>query len=159
MPGTAIEALQNSQKFRVGTLVLYPYPYPHPGIFKRAYPYPGYCAAVVHNSQKFRVRVRMSYRTYRSSGTGNTRENTLVWFCTYPTEHWKYGWSKLNIKIEMPSKLSEIADLTRISRYSTNKIDKTEYPKKKRKRMLNTRLRIQIPSKLSEIADPTLFSR
>ena len=60
--------LQNSQKFRGGTRILYPYPYPHPGIFTRAYPYPGYCAMGVQNLQKFRVRVI-----------------PRVWFCKYPT--------------------------------------------------------------------------
>ena len=49
VPGTGMEVLQNSQKFRVGTRMLYPYPYPHPGIFTRAYPYPGYCATGVQN--------------------------------------------------------------------------------------------------------------
>ena len=58
------------QKFRVGTRMLYPYPYPHPGMFKRAYPYPGYCATGVQKLQKFRVRVPMSYRTCRNSGYG-----------------------------------------------------------------------------------------
>ena len=54
VPGMGMDVLQNSQKFRVGTRMLYPYPYP--GIFTRAYPYPGYCATGV--------------QTYRSSGYG-----------------------------------------------------------------------------------------
>ena len=61
-----------SQKFRVGTQMLYPYPYPYSGIFKRTYPYPysgifkrtypypEYCATGVQNLQKFRVGVLMS---------------------------------------------------------------------------------------------------
>ena len=36
----------------------------------KAYPYPGYCATILQKSQKFRVRVWGSYRTYRSSGYG-----------------------------------------------------------------------------------------
>ena len=42
-PGTGTEVSQNSQKFRVGARMLYPYPHPQPGIFKRVYPYLGYC--------------------------------------------------------------------------------------------------------------------
>ena len=57
------------QKFRVGIRMWYRYPNPHPGMFKRAYTYPGYCATDVQNLQEFRVRVWM-YRTYRSSGYG-----------------------------------------------------------------------------------------
>ena len=34
------------------------------------YLYPGYCATDLQNSQNFRVRVRGSYRTFRSSGYG-----------------------------------------------------------------------------------------
>ena len=65
------------------------------------YPYPGYCGHgrtevpevpgtgmnVVQNFQKFRVRVWMPYRTYKSSLKGNTRVNTPGTVCTYPTEH------------------------------------------------------------------------
>ena len=51
------------------------------------YPYPGYCGTGVHNLHKFRYECRTEltevpgtgmivYRTCRSSGTGNTRENT-----------------------------------------------------------------------------------
>ena len=41
-----------------------------PGYCNKVYPYPGYCATVLQKSQKFRVRVWGSYRTYRSSGYG-----------------------------------------------------------------------------------------
>ena len=44
-----MEVLHNSQKFRVGTPMLYPYPYQYPDNFTRAYPYPGYCATGVQN--------------------------------------------------------------------------------------------------------------
>ena len=36
----------------------------------------------VQKLHNFRVRVWMSGRIYRRFGTGNTRQNTLVWFCT-----------------------------------------------------------------------------
>ena len=41
-----------------------------PGYCNKVYPYPGYCATVLQKSQKFRVRVWGSYRTYKSSGYG-----------------------------------------------------------------------------------------
>ena len=56
----------------------YPYPYPHPGIFKRAYPYSGYS---LRYGRTELTKVGYGYecrtfRTYKSSGTGNTRKNT-----------------------------------------------------------------------------------
>ena len=77
-------------------LRLYPYPYLTSGISTGPYPVPGYFPAGVPNLPKRRVRVWLSYRTYRSVGygygiptkltkvsyTGNTRRmyplNTLV---------------------------------------------------------------------------------
>ena len=46
----------------------------------KVYPYPGYCATILQKSQKFRVRVGGSYRTYRSSvyGYGSVTELTEV---------------------------------------------------------------------------------
>ena len=50
-----------------------------PGHCKRGiYPYPGYRAKVLQKSQKFRVRVWESYRTYRSFGCGSVTELTEV---------------------------------------------------------------------------------
>ena len=57
VPITGMEVFLRTQKFRVGIRTLHPYPHPHPGIFKRAYPYPGYCATGILNLQKLRVRV------------------------------------------------------------------------------------------------------
>ena len=81
-----MKVLQNSQKFRVrvwksyrthrksreGIRMLYSTrTRPRPRVFhKRAYPYSGHCATGEQNLEKFRVRVRMSYRTCRSSGYG-----------------------------------------------------------------------------------------
>ena len=86
VPGTGVKVLQDFQKFQVlrhGRTELTEVP----GRYKNAVPYPGYCGTVIQILQKFRVRVRMSYRTHRSSlygygcsteltevpGTGNTR--------------------------------------------------------------------------------------
>ena len=56
--GYCLEVLQNSQKFRVGIRMLYPCPYPLPASFpRRAYPYPGYCATGVQNSQQCWIRL------------------------------------------------------------------------------------------------------
>ena len=85
--GYGMEVLQNSQKFQVVMRMLYQNPYPHPFFFQMAYPFPGYCAAGVQNSQKSRVQVLISYRIYRSSGTGITREIPRVWFCRYHSKH------------------------------------------------------------------------
>ena len=41
VPGTGMEASQNSQKLHEGVRLSYPYPYPHQGILTRAYPTPG----------------------------------------------------------------------------------------------------------------------
>ena len=88
--GTGMEVLRNSQKFRVlwhGRTELTEVP---GGSKKHCTPTPGIVARGGQNSQNFRVRVRMSYRTHRSHlyrlgrctelievpGTGNTRENT-----------------------------------------------------------------------------------
>ena len=59
--------VQNSQKFRAGIKMLYPYPgYLWHGRTELT-EVPGTGMNVVQNLQKFRVRVRMSYITYRSS--------------------------------------------------------------------------------------------
>ena len=50
--GTGMEVLQNSQMFPVRVWKSYNTPYPYPGIFTRAYPYPGCCATGVHNLSK-----------------------------------------------------------------------------------------------------------
>ena len=39
-------------------------------VVTKVYPFPGYCATVLTESQKFPVRVWGSYRTFRSSGYG-----------------------------------------------------------------------------------------
>ena len=41
-----------------------------PGIGTNVYPYPGYCATVLQNSQNSRVMGRGSYKTSRSFGYG-----------------------------------------------------------------------------------------
>ena len=48
-----------------------------PGIATKVYPYPGYCATVLQESQSFSVRVWESYRTYRGSGYGYICLNEL----------------------------------------------------------------------------------
>ena len=72
-----------------------------PGILTKEYPYPGYCATILQKTQKFRLRVWGSYRTYRSSGHGYECPteltevlgrvipgvNTPGMVCAYPTEH------------------------------------------------------------------------
>ena len=55
-----------------------------PGIVTKVYPCPGYWATVLQKSQKFRVRVRGSYRTCRSSGYGtevlqNSQKLRVLW--------------------------------------------------------------------------------
>ena len=58
------------------------------------------------------------------------------------------------LRIEIPSKLSRIADPSLIKKYLPKKnIRKNEIW------MLNARHRIQLPLKLSEVADPTQISR
>lgn len=52
-----MEVLQNLQKLRVGTRMLYPHQNPHPGIFKKVYPYPGYCATGEHKLTEVPARV------------------------------------------------------------------------------------------------------
>ena len=47
VPGTGMAVSQNNEKCRVGIQMMYPYP--SPGIFTKAYPYPGDCATGVHN--------------------------------------------------------------------------------------------------------------
>ena len=75
------QVLQNSQKVRVDTRMLYRYPYPHPGIFT-AYPYPEYSATGAQNIQEFRVRAI-----------------PRVWFCTYPTEHSLLTLQKFRVQV------------------------------------------------------------
>ena len=77
VPGTGIEVLQNSQKFRVDTRMWHPYPYPHPGMFTRVYPYPG-CQDHTELTEV--------------PGTGNTRETTpgIVMYVPYRTQPCKF---------------------------------------------------------------------
>ena len=60
---------------------------------------------------------------------------------------------KTGLRIELPSKQSELGNPTLILRCYKKKRKQVE------KWMVNTRLGIQIPSKLGEIHDPTLISR
>ena len=86
--GSLTELTKLAGRYESYWMSLYPSPSPHSGIFKRAQPYPGYCATRVENLQKFRVRTGMNvveYGTYRSSGTGNTGKIPRVWFCAYDT--------------------------------------------------------------------------
>ena len=87
-PGTGMEVLHNSQKFRVGIRTLYPYPHPHRGIFTRAYRTPGIVSRAYRTSRSSGYGyVWTSYRTCRNSGTGITWKIPPAWFWTYPTEH------------------------------------------------------------------------
>ena len=111
--------VQNSQKFRAGIKMLYPYP----GYLwyerKELTEVPGTGISVVQNLQKFRVRVLVSYRTYRSSGYGYECPTELtevlcrgmpgintpgmVLYVPYRTHPWKFPW-KLRWKL-LPWKL------------------------------------------------------
>ena len=64
VPGTGMKALQNPQKFRVGTRMLYPCPYPYPDILQGHTRTPGI--------------VTRAYRTYRNSGYGHERLTELT---------------------------------------------------------------------------------
>ena len=94
VPGTGMKILPNFQKFWAGINM-------------------GLCGTGVQNIQKFRVRVRVFYKSYRSSLWGNTRGK---WFCVFPTNGTKIESSGTGMNVAHNSQTFRV----RVGLYRTN---------------------------------------